>query len=70
MDTDLRLNTRVDVLPIVCKQGVRGSSPLAPPKRTHTDGTSTYERQHGQGVNGQVAVPAGGQVKVPTPRVG
>ena len=28
-DGDLREWTRVDVLPVVCKQGVRGSSPLS-----------------------------------------
>ena len=32
-DPDLRLNARMDVLPVVCKQGVRGSSPLSSTSR-------------------------------------
>jgi hypothetical protein len=34
-DADLRLNTAVDVLPVVCKQGVRGSSPLSSTGQRH-----------------------------------
>ncbi len=34
-DADLRGWTRVDVLPVVCKQGVRGSSPLGSTGQKH-----------------------------------
>ena len=34
-DSDLRLWTAVDVLPVVCKQGVRGSSPLSSTGQRH-----------------------------------